>query len=204
MNGPVGRWLLLAAAVVSQAASPREQDVKYGFATRDYSIEMKVAFYEPYAGRRLAFSSSIDAQKEFCYSADGGITDKCMERFVGALAVVTYVVRLANGGTPRPVTIREFVTVLAQSPELPARAPFSMTQRLVAGVGSDIQVFGYDENPLRHAVRALTRRQAQALWWRLCRQELYVDDDTKPFAILEWKYTLGRVSIIQIYSPPNN
>jgi hypothetical protein len=47
MNGWFRRWLLLGAAAISQAASLREQDVKYRFATRDYAIEMNVAFYEP-------------------------------------------------------------------------------------------------------------------------------------------------------------
>jgi hypothetical protein len=79
-----------------------------------------------------------------------------------------------------------------------------MAQKLIDGIGSDIQAFGYDENPLKHAVRAQTRRQAQALWWRLCRQELYMDEETKPFAIVEWKHTLGRVSIIQDRHPIKN
>ena len=78
-----------------------------------------------------------------------------------------------------------------------------MTQKLVKGIGSDLQVFGYDEGPLKNAKRIPTRKQAQSTWWRLCHQDLYVDEETKPFAILEWKHTLNRISIVQIYAPPN-
>jgi len=76
-----------------------------------------------------------------------------------------------------------------------------MTQKLVKGIGSDLPVFGYDEGPLKKADRSPTRKQAQAAWWRLCRQELYVDKETKPFAMVEWKHTLNRISIVQIYAP---
>ncbi|MFL6464140.1 MAG: hypothetical protein ACJ73N_06995 [Bryobacteraceae bacterium] len=197
----LGYWLLLGFPAMSRAASPLDHDIKYSFATRDYSIRLSVAFFEPYWGRRLSFFTSIDTRKEFCYSGDRGTTGKCIERFVGAVAGVTYSVKLANGGTPRLMTIREYVTVSAQSPGLPERVPLSMTQRLIEGIGSDIQAFGYEEASLKQADRIRIRRQAQAAWWRLCRQELYVDEEVKPFAIVEWKHTLNRISIVQIYAP---
>jgi hypothetical protein len=78
-----------------------------------------------------------------------------------------------------------------------------MTQKLIEGIGSDIQAFGYEEASLKQADRIRIRRQAQAAWWRLCRQELYVDEEVKPFAIVEWKHTLNRISIVQIYAPPD-
>jgi hypothetical protein len=203
MKASLASWILLSLASISQATSAPEKDITYGFATRDYLIEMKITFVDPYVGQRLTFSSSLDPGRELCFSAGDGRTGPCIERFVGAVAVVTYSVKLANGGTPSLVSIRERVTVSAQSPGLPQRAPFSMTQKLVKGIGSDLQVFGYDEGPLKKATRIPTRKQAQSTWWRLCKQELYVDEETKPFAIVEWKHTLNRVSIIQIYAPPN-
>jgi hypothetical protein len=203
MNASVGSWMLLSLAALSQATSAPRNELKYGFVTKDYSIEMKIAFLDPYAGQRLAFSSSVDPGKELCFSVGDGTTGPCMERFVGAVAVVKYSVKLANGRTPTLASIRERVTVSAQSLGLPQRASFSMTQRLVEGIGSDLQVFGYDEGPLKKADRIGTRRQALIMWWRLCRQELYVDNETKPFAIVEWKHTLNRISIVQIYAPPD-
>lgn len=190
--------MLLNLAAILQA-SP-EPEVKYSFATKDYSIEMAITFYEPYLGRPLTFSSGTDPGKELCFSADGG-TGRCVEHFVGAVAVVRYSVRVANGETPRVASIREYVTVSAQSSGLPQRAPFSIKQKLVNGIGSDIQAFGYDEAPLKRVSRTRTRKQAQAMLWRLCRQKLYVNEETKPFAIVEWKHTLNRISIVQIYAP---
>jgi len=164
-------WLGLAS--ISLATSAPEQEATYGFATRDYSIQMRITFLDPYLGRRLAFSGDFDPKQELWYPTGYGRAEPSIERFVGAVAVVRYSVKLANGGRPEAVAIRERVTITAQSWGLPERAPFSMTQKFINGIGSDIQAFGYDEGPLKQADRVRTRRQAQAAWWRLCRQELY-------------------------------
>jgi hypothetical protein len=180
----------------------RERDVTYGFTTMQYTIEMRISFLDPYEGKRLVFYSSADPSKPICPSLDG-TPGKCIDRFLGAVAVVRYVVRLGNGGVPERAAIREYVTVTAQSPGLAERAPFSMTLLLVDGTGSDLQVFGYDEGPLKQVDRARSRMQRKPTWWRLYRQELYLDQETAPFAIVEWKHTLNRISIVEIYSPPD-
>jgi hypothetical protein len=178
----------------------RDPDVTYGFATMQYKIEMRISFFDPYEGKRLAFYSSVDPTKRICPSFDGKPAT-CIDRFVGAVAVVRYSVRLANGDIPGSAVIREYVVVTAQSPGVAERAPFSMTILLVEGTGSDIQVFGYDEGLLKHADRVRSRTQGKATWWRLYRQELYVDQESEPFAIVEWKHTLNRISVVDIYSP---
>lgn len=202
MNTSLGSWLLLSLASISQATSAPENDIKYGFATKEYSIEMTITFFDPYVGQRLAFSSSVDSGKELCFSTGDGRTGPCIERFVGAIAVVRYSVKLAHGGKPHLASITERVTVSAQSSGLPLRPPFSMTQKLVEGIGSDLQAFGYDEGPLKKSDRLSTRKQAETMWWRLCRQELYIGGEAKPFAIVEWKHTLTRISIVQVDAPP--
>jgi hypothetical protein len=203
MKSLLGSWMLLSLTSLLQGGSqPPESEVKYGFATKDYSIELRVNSFDSYLGRRLAFLSSVDPGKEVCFSADAG-GGPCVEHFVGAVAVVRYSVRLANGAAPRFASIREYVTVSAQSSELPERAPFSMTQKLVNGIGSDIQAFGYDEAPLKRVDRTRTRKLAQAMPWRLCKQELYLNEEPKPFAIVIWKHTLNRISIDHIYAPPD-
>jgi hypothetical protein len=195
-----GSWIvLLSLTSILKATPPAVQETKYKFATRDYLIEMRVAFFAPYRGRRLAFFESLDPRKELCYSA-AGRARACIEQFVGALAVVNYEVKPANSSRlPRSASIRECVTTSAQSAGLPASAPFSMRQRLVDGIGSDIQVFGYDQASLKKAARIRIRSEAQATWWRLCKQELYMDQETKPFAIVEWKHALDRISITRVY-----
>jgi hypothetical protein len=123
-------WLLLGFPTPSLEASSLNRDIQYDFATKDYSIRLSVAFLEPYWGRRLSFFTNVD-RRELCYSGDRGTAGKCIERFVGAVAIVTYSVKLAKARTPRLATIREYVAVSAQSPGLPERAPLSMTQKLI-------------------------------------------------------------------------
>src|SRR5690348_17175616 len=199
MKKLIASWMLLSFAAMLPAGTPREKRAKYGFATKDYSIQMAVTFFRPYVGRRLAFVSTIDPGKQVCYSADG--SDRCVEHLVGALAVGQYSVRLANGGIPRSGPIREDVTASAHSAGLPERAPVPAIQTLTNGIASDIQAFGYDESALSRAERTRGRKKAQAKLWRLCRQELYMNQDTKPFAIVEWKHTLNGISIVRIYAP---
>jgi len=193
--------LLLSLTSASQADRRREPDITYGFATRQYMIEMRVSFPNPYSGRRLVFSSTLEPGKQICPAIDG-IPSGCIDRFVGAVAAVEYSVKFFNGAIPGRVAIREHVTVTAQSPGIAERAPFSMTKLLIEGIGSDMQVFGYDEALLRQEDHARSRKQGLPQWWRRYRQELYVDQETEPFAIVEWKHTLNRISIVAIYSPP--
>lgn len=197
----LGRWLLLGMVSAHQIATPRERDVTYGFATKEYAIRMRISFLNPYVGVPLVFYDAVDPTRRICPPIDGATPGACIERFLGAVAIVKYSVKLANGGTPGVATIREYVTVSAQSPGLAERAPFSMTLTLVEGVGSDIQAFGYDEARLKEADRVRIRKQSKSTW-RLYRQELYLNGEKKPFAIVEWKHTLDRISIDQIYSPP--
>jgi hypothetical protein len=160
---------------------------------------MRVNFLHPYLGQRLVFYSSADPDRPICPPVDGGTTGQCLDQFVGAVAIVKYSVKLANGGKPGSVAIRERVTVTAQSLGLAKRPPFVMALPLIEGRGSDIQAFGYDETPLKGPDHAREREQAKASW-RFYRQELYMDEEKNPFAIVEWKHTVHRICITRIYS----
>jgi len=183
--------LAQACVLLSLAGSPPQPEITYGFATSDYIVEMTIRFLNPYSGRRLVFYSNVDPEEP---SQD-------FQQFVGAAAIVTYVVKLPDGKLPHRSGIRESVTVLTQSSGLPTRPPFSKTQALVKGTATDLQVFGYDEAPVRPVDRGRTRTHMRTQW-RLYRQKLYIDQDEKPFAIVDWKHTLDRISIVQIYAPP--
>jgi hypothetical protein len=202
MNLSAGTWLLVSLVSASQTRTPRESDVEYSFATAAYRIEMRVNSLAPYLGERLVFYSSADPDRPICPPVDGGTTGECLNQFVGAVALVKYTVKLANGGKPDAAAIRERVTVTAQSPGLLERAPFVMTLPLIEGRGSDIQAFGYDETPLKGPDHARDREQAKASW-RLYRQELYIDEEKNPFAVVEWKHTVHRIYITRICSPPD-
>ena len=190
-----------AACLLLSLAGAQQKGIKYGFTTEHYAIEMAVGFPEPYVGRRLVFYSSLNPQKELCYSADGGTLGKCLERFVGAVAIVQYSARNRNSKPNDPTTIREYVTTMAQSGNLPDRPPFSKTIELANGIGSDVQVFGYDESDVKDSDRIRTRRHATQTTWRVYRQELYMNRDLNPFAIVEWKHTLDRISVVRVHSP---
>ncbi len=193
--------LIQIYALLSLAAPP-PREVTYGFATSDYIIEMRIRSLRPSSGWRLAFYSSLEPAKEVCYSGDERAPDQCVQRFVGAAAIVTFVVKLPGGGLVDGAAIREHVAVLSQSCGLSPRAPFSKTQALVNGTATDLQVFGYDEAAVNKADRRRRRAHMRAQWM-LFRQKLYIDGDEKPFAIVEWKHMLHRISIVRIYAPPD-
>jgi hypothetical protein len=192
---------VIGASLLLSVGAPEQKEITYSFATEHYVIEMAVSFLEPYRGRPLVFYSGLGPRKEVCYSGDGETLGKCPERFVGAVAIVRYSVRHWNGKPPVRAAIREHVTIIAQSDDLPERSPFSKTQELVNGAASDIQVFGYDEAGMKKSDLARTRGHARQKAWRLYRQELYMDSEAKPFAIVEWKHTVDRIGIVKVYSP---
>ena len=195
MKGLIGTCLLL------NLGGQQQTKITYGFATENYVIEMTGEFPRPYAGRRLVVYSSLDPGTEACYSGDGIRAGKCVEHFVGAVAIVKYSVREGNGKPPRSALIQEKVDVIAQSRDLPHRPTFCTTQQLVNGIGSDIQVFGYDEERVKKGERPRTSVLALQSWRRF-RQALYINQDAKPFAVVEWMHTLRRISIVRIHSGP--
>jgi len=180
-----------ACFLLSLASPPPPPEVTYGFATADYLTEMRIRFLNPYTGRPLVLYSSAEPAKP---SQD-------FPQFVGAAAIVTYAVRSPDGQPPDGSAIREHVTVVSQSTGLAARGPFSKTQALVKGTATDLQVFGYDEGAVQQGDRGRLRAHMRTQWV-LYRQKLYMDHDEKPFAIVEWKHTLARISMVRIYAPP--
>jgi hypothetical protein len=168
--------------------------------TSDYRIEMTVRYFPPYLGTRLAFHSDANPEKELCYSGNGD-SSSCIERFVGALATVTYRFQPRRRGVPAARTFREVAKVLAQSEGLDFRPPYVREQTLANGVGSDIQAFGYDESEVAEPRRAALRAESRARMWRIFRQELFLHGDHEPFGVVEWKHTLDRIEMIRATGP---
>ena len=183
-----------AAALADRASEPHE--AMYFFSTGQYSIEMKVTFEEPYRGRRLVVYSNLEPNREICLSANGQ-PDGCLERFVGALSTVQFSIKLRNGKRPSSETIREYVTTIAQTSKLPRQDPFWRQERVVDGLASDVQAFGYDESPIPKDQRQKVREEWSKLWL-VFRQELYIGQDSQPFAVIEWKHTLDKIGIVRV------
>jgi hypothetical protein len=84
------------------------------------------------------------------------------------------------------------------SPDLPPRPPFERTQVLTHGTISDLQAFGYDESDIAEGERNAERQKSKERLWRLCRQELYLNDDEAPFATINWRFTLDAIEIASV------
>lgn len=190
--------MLLPLSVLLTAFSAFSDEYTFPAPAGGATVSLQVEFLEPYAGRRLAFYSE---GKQVCLSAETGFAG-CTERFVGALALVRYSAQ--SNGKRKPRQIREVVHLVAQSPELPARAEFHKTVKLVNGVASDVQLFGYEEDDKgSEAERAEARSQARRLF-RQFRQELFLDGEPRPFAVLNWVHTVGGIKLASIQRVENS
>ena len=186
---------LLALLPIPLMAVERDSRIQT-FITRDHLVRMEVRFHEPYLGNRLVFYDSANPAKEVCV-VPSGASSVCPNRFVGAVATVTFTVKRIRRTSHDQPTIREVVTLLSQSPELPPRPRFDKTQCATRGVISDLQVFGYDETEIPEEQRASERKEWLRLW-TVYRQELYLNGDKDPFAVIQWRHTLDRIEIVDI------
>jgi hypothetical protein len=178
--------------LTATAAEPQ----RYTFTSGGHIITMDVRFSDPYLGKRLAFYDDA-ARKEICLVGNGE-TGACPRLFVGVVAAVKFTVKRAGGRLRGKTSIREYVTVTAQSPDLPPRPPFEGTQVLTNGAISDLQAFGYDESDIAEGEREAERQKSKVRLWRLCRQELYLNDETAPFATINWRFTLDAIEIASV------
>ena len=178
---------------------PQTPDSVYEFSTAKYNIRMDISFPAPYEGKRLVVYNSANPEKPICPVMQGSAV-RCAENFVGALAVVLFRVSRKEDGKPAAASIREAITVIDQSKMLPEQPPSTMSVKLVHGLGSDTQAFGYDESSLPPTQRAAEREVARAAWRRY-RQDLYLNNDTQPFAMVEWLHTTTRIRIVRVDVP---
>src|ERR1017187_4609718 len=111
-------WMMVAGWLIITPGGAQEAQTVYRFETAGYRIEMSVGVFPPYQGRRLAFYSSAQAGKELCYSGNGD-SSSCIERFVGAVASVTYRFKPQRKNFGQPATFPGEVKEREQAPELP-------------------------------------------------------------------------------------
>jgi hypothetical protein len=164
----------------------------YRFATPDHKITMKVQFEQPYRGRPLAF---YQGDKRHCY---GG---RCLENFHGAVAIVRFAFAKARAKAPKPAELREVVTILEQSDDLPPANPLDLKIPIKDGLASDLQVMGYDEDGLPQDERSRMRAEAPARMWRRVRQELYLNGAARPFAVIVWKHGMDGIELLSATNP---
>ena len=187
---------ILSIALMMQLAIAAEVH-HHTFTSGNHIITMDMRFFDHYVGQRLVFRDDRKPSREICL-VDSGETGACPDHFVGAVATVKLTVRGLRGRLRCKTSIREHVVVIGQSPDLPARPPFDKTQVLTSDTISDVQAFGYDESDIGDRERVAERQKARERSWRLCRQELYLNDETKPFAIITWRYTIDAIEILRV------
>ena len=195
-------WMALAVMAFLHGRGASGEPQRHTFTSGDHIITMDVRFSHPYVGKRLAFYDDTDPLKEICLVGNGD-TGACPKRFVGTVATVMFTVKRARGKLRRKTSIREYVTVTAQSPDLPPRPPFDKTQVLTNGAINDLQAFGYDESDISEGEREAERQKSKERLWRLCRQELYLNSETVPFATINWRYTLDAIEIVRVQGRQN-
>ena len=192
--------IALLGCLTPAAEGAHERTEVYRLDTADYRIQMTVRFFPPYLGRQLSFRSSSNPNKLLCYSGNGD-SSLCLERFVGALALVTCRFRARRKHVVPAATLREVVSVVAQSDGLDSRPPYVREVRLVKGEGSDIQASGYDESSVPEREREALRAEARSKMWVVYRQKLFVNGDSESFGIVEWKHTLNRIEVVRVGPP---
>lgn len=171
-------------------------DSEYEFRTPGHIVTMKVQYPEPYRGQPLGFYHESEPGKRRCY------TGQCIDRFVGVAAVVNFTMTRAHAKAPKPAALREVVTILEQSVDMPPTPVFAVTQKVVNGQVGDIQVMGYDEDGVAEPERARMRAESLTRMWRRASQELYLNGAATPFAVIEWRHTMSGVAIVSVTATP--
>ena len=73
---------------------------------------------------------------------------------------------------------------------------------MAQGVGTDVQAFGYDESEVGEPKREALRSEWRG-YWRAYRQELFVNREGEPFAVVEWKHTVQKIEVIRVAGRPS-
>ena len=178
-----------AALFFAMPVFATEATTVYRVQTPGCTIEMQIGSSKRYSGTPVFFyPEEIGLQKQ-CLSETGDLdSGNCVKRFVGAVAVVRF---YAKRGDAECSAMREYVRVIDQDSESKHLPPYERTISLGTGTGSDIQLFGFDQ-------RALVTGGELPPSWRLFRQELFLDQTTKPFLIVHWKHTLTSIGLMDV------
>jgi hypothetical protein len=184
--------LLLALRVWS---APNEME-RLSVRTANCDIRIHVNAPEQYSGTRVLFHSTNRQWNGLCLSTSGTLgAQNCMHNFVGAIAVVEFKVKPRRVESGLCLKLRERVRTIDEDEQLTKGQPFETTIRITGGVASDIQLFGFDRERGFSGDKADASKPLNA-YWRMYRQDLFIDDDTTPFLIVHWKHTTSSIRVI--------
>jgi hypothetical protein len=183
-------WSAATAASVRPGLTVRNDEQTHKFQTADFDIGITIEFHDRYSSRGFWFQDE-SRQREFCLSANGEQGRNCLKNFEGSLAIAKYSIRpRSKQHTP---ALSEHVRTIDYDPRLAWRPPFHRAITLQHGQASDIQAFGFESES---GSRAQTPQSANL--WYLLRQDLYLETQASPFAILYWKHALNAIRILDV------
>jgi hypothetical protein len=107
-------------------------------------------------------------------------------------------VRQRNGEPARHFRLRERITKIDEHPDFPGHGNDERTAHAIKGIITDVQLFGYDEASLPNA----QEREAAKKVWGVYRQEIYANDDERPFAIIQWRHSLRSIALVEVHAVP--
>ncbi len=90
--------------------------------------------------------------------------------------------------------MRERVLTIDHDCRISPRASFERVMAVERASASDIQAFGYKAD---HVEQTTADADLLAVWY-LVRQDLYLNDETKPFLVVHWKHTLDFISLLDV------
>jgi hypothetical protein len=182
---------MLTIGIAALAGLLAYQGDEFTFVAQGHLITLRAEPLKPFLGSPLALYS--DAGK-LCLAAELGL-QACSEHFVGAVTIVRFSAGNGRGEPARTGEIHERVVLIDRSPGIPDRPIYTKAVRLVRGIASDIQLYGYDEGDIAPDRRAQSRDEARRLWMHF-RQELYWNRQNQPFAVLEWRHTIDGIGLV--------
>ena len=186
------RMLLRGAAAmgIMPAVAANRQEA-YRFRTADFDIEMVVEYHDGYTSRGFWFREG-NSNRQFCLQADGDEGGRCLAAFRGSLAIAQYRV-WPRSRVRAPPTMREYVRTIDRDARLHDRPPFERTIELKRGIASDLQAFGCE----------VPEEEEQSLFvshgpWYLFRQDLFLEQQPKPFLAIYWKHAFPAIRVLDI------
>lgn len=178
-----------AAFSVRPTAAARKQEL-HRFRTADLDVEMTIEFHDGYRSRDLWFREQL-SDRRFCLSRGGEEGRECTSNFRGSLAIAQYRVRAHSQHHEAPM-LREYVRTIDHDARLDVRPPFERAIKLEKGIGSDLQVFGYDVPPGDEPKPGMHGP------WYLFRQDLFLEPQRTPFLVVYWKHTLSSIRALDL------
>lgn len=145
----------------------------YVLVSSRWRVDVHLESRDRFAANHL-WSFSAQEIRRWCLPPDPGST-ACVSTFRGALAIAQFSVQPASG------LLRERLKLLDESEPGLAVREFERSITLVQGSGSSVQVFG-----------GVTGQ------WCVYRQDLFIDDQRAPFAVMLWKQAQAGIRLLDL------